>query len=100
MKENRFQSLLIKELKRKYPEAEILKIGQNGTGHQGFPDVLILFKDRWAALEVKRCKTAHKQPNQERRVRKLDQMSFARFIYPENKTEVLDDLERSLQGLS
>jgi len=97
MKESRFQSLLIKEIQRRYPESVVLKIGQNGTGKQGFPDLLILFRDTWAALEVKKSRTAHRQPNQDRRIHSLNDMAFARFIYPENKQEVLDDLERAFE---
>lgn len=100
MKESRFQKKLINDIKKRYPEAVVLKMSQNGTGQQGFPDLLILFRRTWAALEVKRSKTAHKQPNQERRVDKLNHMSFARFIYPENMTEVLNELERAFEGHS
>ena len=59
---------------------------------QGIPDWTILFKDKWALLEVKKSAKAHKRPNQEYYVDKANTMSFARFIFPENKDKVLRDL--------
>ena len=61
-------------------------------------DLLILFNDKWAALECKQHAGAKKQPNQEYYVGKMDEMSFSRFICPENKEEVLHDLQQSFQS--
>ena len=59
---------------------------------QGIPDLLILYKHKWAALEGKRDEDASVRPNQRYYVELMDRMSFASFIYPENKEEVLNDL--------
>lgn len=91
--EREFQSRLIKDLKRRFPGAVVLPM--DGGYIQGFPDVLILFKDKWAALECKRTASARRRPNQEHYVAKLDGMSFARFIFPENREEVLNELEHA-----
>lgn len=95
MLESQFQSKLIKELKKLFPGCIIMK---SDSGYlQGIPDLLILFNDKWAALECKQHTGAKKQPNQEYYVGKMDEMSFSRFICPENKEEVLHDLQQSFQ---
>lgn len=90
--ESKFQKELMDEIREQYPGCVILK--NDSSYIQGFPDWTILYKDRWAVLEAKRERGAKKQPNQEYYVDKLDKMSFSRFVYPENKDEVLEDLER------
>lgn len=90
--ESKFQKDLIDEIKARYPGAIALK--NDSSYIQGFPDWTILYKDKWAILEAKRERGAKKQPNQEYYVDKLDEMSFSRFVYPENKDEVLEELDR------
>ena len=91
-----FQSRLIRKIKKDLPGCIVLKNDPNYM--QGFPDLLILDGDRWAALEVKRDAKAKHQPNQEFYVRKLNEMSFARFIYPENERTVRNELYQSLRA--
>lgn len=86
--ESGFQDKLQKELKERFPGCMTFKMDQV----QGIPDLLILHNSKWAALENKKSANAKRQPNQEYYVDKMDSMSFARFVYPENKEEVLDDL--------
>lgn len=95
-RESRFQLDLIDELEEMLPGCIVLKNDPDYI--QGIPDLLVLFQDRWAALEVKKSAKEHHQPNQDYYVELMDNMSFARFIYPENKEEVLYDLERALQS--
>lgn len=92
MLERKFQADLIAELKERFPGCIILKNDPNYI--QGFPDLLILFEDRWAALEVKKDPRAHLQPNQDYYLETLDDMGFAALIYPENKDEVIPWLHR------
>lgn len=92
--ERDFQAKLIKELKVMFKGCIIVKNDPNYI--QGIPDLLILYNDRWAALEIKKSATAHHQPNQEYYVDLMDQMSFAAFIYPENKEEILYELQQAL----
>lgn len=95
MKEGQYQQELKKKIKEKLPEAVVLKNDPNWL--QGFPDLTILYKDRYAILEVKRCAAAEVQPNQEYYVNKAkDWAVFSSFIFPENEEEVLDGLQRSL----
>ncbi len=94
--ESKFQAELIKELKTIFPGCIIQK--QDSGRIQGIPDLLILYGDRWAMLECKRSANASHRPNQDYYVAKCDDMSFCRYIYPENKAEVLDALQQSLQS--
>jgi hypothetical protein len=93
MLENKFQSKLIKELKKEFPGCMILK--NDPTYIQGVPDLLVLYKDKWCALEVKKSATAKHQPNQDYYVDKMNEMSHSAFIYPENKDQVLGNLRKA-----
>ncbi len=95
MKESKFQAELIKELKKEFPGCIVIKNDPNYI--KGIPDLLILFRDRWAALECKKNKNAKHQPNQDYYISLMNGMSYARFIYPENKEEILDELQRSFR---
>ena len=87
--ESGFQDKLRDELKSKYPDSLIFKMDQI----QGIPDMLILYKNKYAFLENKKSANAPHQPNQDYYVDKLNNMSFARFVYPENKDNVLEELD-------
>lgn len=91
-KENEFQSKLKKELKERYDGCIVTKLDANDI--QGIPDLLILYKNKWATLENKKDSKATKQPNQDYYVNKMNDMSFSKFIYPENKKEVLEELDK------
>ena len=93
IRENSFQAKLIRDIKTTFPGCVVLKNDANYL--QGFPDLLILHKDKWAALECKREERAHKQPNQAYYVDKLKQMSYASFICPENRNEVMNELQQT-----
>lgn len=93
--EREFQKDLINEIKDRFPGCIVMK--QDPTYKQGIPDLLVLHKNRWFALECKKSDSEKKQPNQQYYVDRMNEMSFARFIYPENKEEVLDEIQRSLE---
>lgn len=96
MLENKFQSNLIKEIKEMFPGCIVMK--NDSSYIQGIPDLLVLYNNKWASLECKKSANARKQPNQEYYVGKMNEMSFSRFICPENKEEVLYDLQSALQS--
>lgn len=91
MLENGFKTKLISDLKLIFPGCIVLHLDPNEI--QGIPDLLVLWGDKWAALEGKKSATAPARPNQPYYVELMDKMSFARFIYPENKDEVIADLD-------
>lgn len=93
--ENKFQAEVIKDLKREFPGCIVLKNDPNYI--QGIPDLLVLFKNKWAALEVKRSKNDSHRPNQDYYISLMNKMSYAKFIYPENKEEVFDELQQSFR---
>lgn len=94
--EKDFQKGLIDRIKEEFPDCFIMK---NDEGYiQGIPDWTILYKDKWAVLEAKRDKNAAHQPNQDYYVEKLDNMSFSRFVYPENEEEVLNELRKAFKS--
>lgn len=94
-KESVFQSALIKELKKIFPGCMVLK--NDSSYYQGIPDLLLLYKDRWAMLECKRSSNSNHQPNQDYYINKLGEMSYASFISPENKEEVLNELQQAFK---
>ena len=93
MRENRFQSGLIKDLKDLFPGCFVLKNDPNYI--QGFPDLTILYKKTWAVLECKRSRNEPYRPNQEHYIDILDDMSFSSMICPENAEEILYELQRA-----
>ena len=92
--ESGFQDNLIKDLKSLFPGCMTFKMDQI----QGIPDLLVLYEDKWASLECKKNARAKRQPNQEYYVGRMDEMSFSRFICPENKEEVLRDLQSTFKS--
>lgn len=95
MKERDYQARLIKKVKERFPDCIVLKNDANYL--QGIPDLVIFEGRNWAALETKRSSSATHRPNQDYYVNKMNGMSFASFIFPENEEEVLNGLEQTLK---
>lgn len=94
--ESKFQAELRKTLDRLFPGCIILKNDPNLQ--QGIPDLVILWRSKWALLEVKKSIHAPEQPNQRWFVEKANQFSYGAFIYPENAEEVLHDLQQAFRS--
>lgn len=92
--ESGFQDNLKKEIEEMFPGCMVFKMDQI----QGIPDLLVLHNDKWASLECKKNARASKRPNQEYYVKLMNDMSFSRFIYPENKEEVLNELQQAFKS--
>jgi hypothetical protein len=95
LQERHYQGKLIRKLRHLFPGCVILK--NDSSYLQGVPDLIILYGDRWAMLEVKASEDAGYQPNQQYYVDLLGAMSFASFIYPEIEEEVLHALQQAFQ---
>lgn len=93
MLESRFQKKLIDELNKMFPGCIILK--NDSSYIQGIPDLTIFYGKHWATLECKKSKNASLRPNQSYYVDKMNDMSFSAVICPENKEEVLDELQQA-----
>lgn len=95
-KEADYQAKLKQKIMKRLPGAMVLK--NDPSGIRGIPDLTVLYKDRWAALETKREEEeAGKRKNQRYYVSKMNEMSFARFIFPENEEDVLNEMEQALK---
>ena len=97
-KESEFQHKLINEIEARFPGSLVMKL--DATYIQGIPDLLVLYKDRWATLECKKSATASARPNQPYYVELMNDMSFSAFIFPENKEAVLNAMEQSFSRRS
>ena len=90
-RENKIQGDLIPELEKRYPGCIVLK---NDAGYkQGIPDLTVMYHDKYAMLETKRNEKASYRPNQEFYLKLFNSWSFGRRIEPENKEEVLNELD-------
>lgn len=94
--ERDFQAKLIKKLHEMFKGCIVLK--NDSSYIQGIPDLLVLYKDKWAALECKRSLKANVQPNQAYYVATMKDMSYASFICPENEQEVLHELQSTFDS--
>ena len=94
--ENLYQPKLIKKIKKMFPGCMVLK--NDSEYIQGIPDLTILYNDKWAMLETKKDKNADHRPNQDFYISKANEMSFGRFIFPENEEEVLNELQSAFRS--
>lgn len=96
MLESQYQAKLIVKLKGIFPNAVILKT--DPTYIQGFPDILVLEGEKWAALECKRHSNSSHRPNQDYYVNKLNGMSYSSFICPDNEEVVINEISNALRS--
>jgi hypothetical protein len=95
MTENQYQAKIIRKLKEMFPGCIVIKV--DSAYQQGMPDLLLLWKQYWASLEVKADRLSRPQPNQDHFVEQLNDMSFAAYIYPENEKKVLSALQQAFK---
>lgn len=91
MLERDYQKKLVKKLKDIFPGCYVIK--NDAQLKQGIPDLLVLYKNKWVALEVKQSETASHRPNQDYNVERMNEMSYAAFIYPENEEKIFSQMK-------
>jgi hypothetical protein len=91
--ERTYQTHLIARLRSTFEGCFILK--NDSSYMQGVPDLLVLYEDRWAMLEVKRSEKFIATASQRYYVELLNGMSYAAFVYPENEEDIFDDLQQA-----
>ena len=91
MKEADFQKTIVRWLRSK--GCLVLKYQQNATTRAGIPDIIFLKEGFWGAIEVKKSKTAKYRPGQKEMVAKMNEMSWAKVVFPENWADTRKELE-------
>lgn len=91
IREADYQRYVIKRLRDEFPGCFVLK--NDSSSVQGIPDLLVLYRNAWAMLEIKVSQRSRIQPNQRYYIDLFDKMSFAAFLNPENEEEVFRDLQ-------
>lgn len=70
---------------------------QDSTTQKGASDLVFFFEGFYGWIEVKASKTAPRRPGQEAFVKKMDEWSWAKVVYPENWDETKRELESLLK---
>ena len=101
--EGKFKTELKNEIEQRLPGSMVLYLNPNDI--RGIPDLEVLYESRWAVLEAKKSEEDYKKDlarldkkAQSYYVDKMNKMSFAAFIFPENKEEVLNAMESALRA--
>lgn len=93
--ERELQKTIIRWLRSK--KCIVLKYQQNATTRSGVPDLVFLKDGFWGAIEVKRCKTAKYRPGQKEMIARMNEMSWAKAVWPENWADTRAELEEILR---
>lgn len=96
MREGKFQTWFREQLEFHFPGSVVVKLDTRYK--TGVPDLIMLWEDKWATFEVKADAKAAHRPLQDYYVQMMNDMSFSAFVHPENFEEVLDAVQRALQG--
>lgn len=101
--EGKFKTALKKDIQERLPGAMVVYLNPNDI--KGIPDMEVMYNDRWAVLEAKASEEDYRKDianpekmSQSYYVKKMNEMSFAAFIFPENKEEVLNAMESALRS--
>lgn len=91
--EAEFKSKLYKEIRERFPGAEVMINDPNYI--QGFPDASVFLPNgRYILLEGKKEEKSSRRPNQDYYVNESPFKNHSFFVHPKNKKEVLEEIER------
>ena len=98
--EGKFKEKLIKDIEKELPGCIVTKLEADTSN--GIPDIIILHKGKWATLEAKKdisevTKARRNKLAQDYYVAEMNKMSFSRYVYPQNKAEVINELKVHFQ---
>lgn len=96
-KEGYYQSEIKETLKKKYPDAFVVKISQGAYSEGGIPDVLMIKDGHYFGFEVKRPVVGIRSKLQEETVRKIQATGgTAAFVrWPEEAIREVEEYEKS-----
>ena len=96
-KEGYYQSEIKEALKKKYPDAFVVKISQGAYSEGGIPDVLMIKDGHYFGFEVKRPVVGIRSKLQEETVRKIQAAGgTATFVrWPEEAIMEVEEYEKS-----
>lgn len=96
-KEGYYQSEVKETLKKKYPDAFVVKISQGAYSEGGIPDVLMIKDGHYFGFEVKRPVVGIRSKLQEETVRKIQAAGgTAAFVcWPEEAIREVEEYEKS-----
>lgn len=96
-KEGYYQSEIKETLKKKYPDAFVVKISQGAYSEGGIPDVLMIKDGHYFGFEVKRPVVGIRSKLQEETVRKIQAVGgTAAFVrWPEEAIREVEEYEKS-----
>lgn len=98
--ETKFQANLKSKINKTYGKDKCYIHKTECNDYQGIPDLCVTYRGKAAYLECKRSATASHRPNQDYRVKKINEDGgFARVVYPENEDEVLKEMEEYFNGV-
>ena len=88
-----FKTKLYNDIRKKFPGTEV--IPNDASLVQGFPDATVYMPNgKYVLLEGKKKETSSRRPNQDYYVTQSPLSPNAMFVYPENRKEVLNEIER------
>lgn len=95
--EGYYQSEIKETLKKKYPDAFVVKISQGAYSEGGIPDVLMIKDGHYFGFEVKRPVVGIRSKLQEETVRKIQAAGgTAAFVcWPEEAIREVEEYEKS-----